>query len=112
VLYQLWSAAGVEFRPHKAITRRLRYTKHSNGHLLTIQYAAEEDWSKNFRDRMTDGALTVQDRVVQRVKQVFADVEFAWMANKDIPDKCSMVVVTDCRTRRSARTFTNIFTMR
>src|SRR6185369_13408379 len=25
VLYQLWSSAGVEFRPHSAITRKLRY---------------------------------------------------------------------------------------
>ena len=48
VLYQLWSAAGVQFRPHKAITKGLRYTKHSNGHLLTILYATEEDWSKNY----------------------------------------------------------------
>ena len=56
VLYQLWSAAGVQFRPHKAITKGLRYTKHSNGHLLTILYATEEDWSKNFRDKtLTDG---------------------------------------------------------
>ena len=51
VLYQLWSAAGVQFRPHKAITKGLRYTKHGNGHLLTILYATEEDWSKNFRDK-------------------------------------------------------------
>ena len=41
VLYQLWSAAGVQFRPHKPITKGLRYTKHSNGHLLTILYATE-----------------------------------------------------------------------
>jgi hypothetical protein len=87
VLYQLWSAAGVQFQPHKPITRRLRYTEHSNGHLLTILYATEEDWSKNFRDKaLTDGVVTVQDRVVQRVAETFADVEFAWMANKDVPD--------------------------
>ena len=87
VLYQLWSAAGVQFRPHKAITKGLRYTEHSNGHLLTILYATEEDWSKNFRDKtLTDGVVTVQDRVVQRVAETFADVEFAWMGNKDTPD--------------------------
>ena len=86
VLYQLWSAAGVQFRPHKAITRGLRYTKHSNGHLLTILYATEEDWSKNFRDKTLTDGVTVQDRVVQRVAETFADVEFAWMGNKDVPD--------------------------
>jgi hypothetical protein len=87
VLYQLWSGAGVQFRPHKAITKGLRFAKHSNGHLLAILYAAEQDWSKNFRDKpLTDGAVTVQDRVVQRVAETFADVDFAWMGNKDTPD--------------------------
>ena len=87
VMYQLWSAAGVQFRPHKQITRRLRYTEHSNGHLLTILFATEQDWSKNYRDKtLTDGVMTVQDRVVQRVAETFADVPFAWMGNKDVPD--------------------------
>ena len=86
VLYQLWSAAGVQFRPHKAITKRLRYAQHGNGHLLTILYATEEDWSKNFRDKTINDALTVHDRVVQRVSETFSDVEFAWMGNKDVPD--------------------------
>ena len=86
VLYQLWSAMGVQFRPHKAITKGLRYTKHSNGPLLTILYATEEDWSKNYRDKMMDGALTVHDRVVQRISETFAGKDFVWMANKDTPD--------------------------
>jgi hypothetical protein len=87
VLYQLWSAAGVQFQPNKPITRGLRYAEHSNGHLLTILYATEQDWSKNYRDKtLTDGVMTVQDRVVQRVAETFADVEFAWMGNKDTPD--------------------------
>jgi hypothetical protein len=87
VLYQLWATSGVEFRPHKPITKGLRYREHSNGHLLTILYATEEDWSKNFRDKtLTDGVVTVHDRVVQRVAETFADVPFAWMGNKDTPD--------------------------
>ena len=86
MLYQLWSAAGVQFRPHKPITRRLRYTKHSNGHLLTILYATEADWSKNYRDKTLTDGMTVQDRVVQRVAETFADVPFAWMGNRDVAD--------------------------
>jgi len=88
VLYQLWAAAGVEFRPHRAITKRLRYAEHSNGELLTIRHATEEDWSKNFRDKAIGGAApaTVQDRVVQRVSETFSGVEFVWMANKDAPN--------------------------
>ena len=64
----------------------LRYTTHGNGHLLTILYATEEDWSKNFRDKTIDGVLTVHDRVAERVSETFSDVEFAWMGNKDVPD--------------------------
>jgi hypothetical protein len=86
VLYQLWSAAGVQFQPHKAITKGLRYARHSNGHLLTVLYATEEDWSKNFRDKTIDGVATVHDRVVQRVSETFSEDEFAWMGNKDVPD--------------------------
>jgi hypothetical protein len=73
VLYQLWSAAGVQFRPHKPI-------------LLTILYATEESWSKNFRVKTLTNGVTVHDRVVQRVADTFADVPFAWMGNRDVPD--------------------------
>jgi hypothetical protein len=86
VMYQLWSAAGVEFRPHGPITYGLRYATHSNGHLLTIRYVSDQDWSKNYRDTTLTDGVTVQDRVVQRVAETFADVEFAWMGNRDVPD--------------------------
>jgi hypothetical protein len=86
VLYQLWSAAGVKFQPHKPITKRLRYTKHSNGELLTIWYATEQDWSKNFRDKIIgDAGLTVGDRVMRRIKEALDGHEFVWMGNKDTP---------------------------
>ena len=88
VLYHLWSAMGVEFLPHKAIMQGLRYTDHQNGSLLTIRYATEQDWSKNFRDRpITDDLnATVFSRVVQRVGEVFDGDDFVWMGNKDVPD--------------------------
>src|SRR5450631_4341822 len=88
VLYQLWSAAGVKFMPHKAITKRLRYSAHGNGDLLTIRYATEEDWSKNFRDKKVgaDGALTVGDRIVERITETLGDDQFVWLGNKDIQD--------------------------
>ena len=88
ILYQLWQSMGVRFRPHRAITKRLRYQQHENGHLLTICYATDEDWSKNLRNKAiaADGSITVHDRVVHRVAEVFREVEFVWMANKDTPD--------------------------
>ena len=93
---------GVQFRPHKAITQGAAIHEAQQRHLLTFRYATEEDWSKNFRDKtLTDGALTVQDRVVQRVAETFADVEFAWMANKDTPDDIFKGAASGCQTRRS-----------
>jgi hypothetical protein len=69
MLYQLWTTMGVQFRPHKAITKELRFTKHENGHLLTIRYALDEDWSKTLRNKLLapDDPMTVFDRVVGNV---------------------------------------------
>jgi hypothetical protein len=88
VLYHLWAAMGVEFLPHKAIMKGLRYTDHQNGSLLTIRYATEQDWSKNFRDKPVTDDLdaTVFSRVVQRVSEVFDGDDFVWMGNKDVAD--------------------------
>jgi hypothetical protein len=87
ILYQLWSVASVKFQPHKAIAKGLRYTAHGNGDRLTILYASDEPWSKCYRDKAMskDGVQTVQDRVVERVKEVFIG-DFVWMANKDTSD--------------------------
>ena len=103
VLYQLWSAAGVEFRPHKAITKRLRYTTHANGHLLTILYATEEDWSKNFRDKADrhDGA-TIGDCVIQRVAETFATMTSCGWATRTRRTTSSADAATGCRTHRTA----------
>ncbi len=88
VLYALWSGSGVEFRLHHGITKRLRYTQHQNGELLTIRYATEEDWSKCYRDKTISGAdgETVKDRIVQRIVDTLGDSQFVWMGNKDTPD--------------------------
>jgi hypothetical protein len=87
ILCQLWSASGVEFRPHQGITRRLRYTQHQNGELLTIHDAVEEDWSKCYRDKPISGnGATIKDRIVQRLDATLDDTQFVWMGNKDIPD--------------------------
>jgi hypothetical protein len=88
VLYQLWSAAGVKFIPHTAITKRLRYTTHGNGDLLTIRYPTEEDWSKNFRDKKigSDGTSTIGDRILECIIETFGNDQFVWMGNKDTQD--------------------------
>jgi hypothetical protein len=89
VLFHLWTAMGVKFRTHTAIQSRLRYQRHDNGDLLTIRYATEESWSKNFRDKPLTGdqAITVFDQVIERVKLTVAGVDFVWMGNKDNDDR-------------------------
>jgi hypothetical protein len=42
--------------------------------------------SKNYRDKTFIDGVTVQDRVVQRVAETFAQVEFVWMGNRDMLD--------------------------
>lgn len=92
-LFHLWSAQHVEFRPHQRLSRNLRYACHANGSLLTIRYAAEEDWSKTFRDKAftmetaSEGQpRTVLDRVVQSIGTTFPETPFVWMGNKDLSD--------------------------
>jgi hypothetical protein len=87
LLYRLWAAQNVQFKPDKLITRHLRYQQHPNGPLLTINYLTVESWSKRFRDRMLDdGAGTVMSDAVQRIKTAMKGEPFVWLANKDVPD--------------------------
>lgn len=92
-LYHLWRAQDVEFRPHQRLLGGLRYTQHSNGDLLTIRYASEQDWSKTLRDRAIGAAetgsgaasRTVLGSVVESIAATFVEAQFVWMGNKDLP---------------------------
>jgi hypothetical protein len=87
-LFHLWTKMNVNFRSHHAIEGKLRYRQHQNGHLLTIRYAAEEPWSKTFRDKALtdDPTRTVFDQVLDHIRSSVADTEFVWMGNTDVPD--------------------------
>jgi hypothetical protein len=92
-LYFLWRSQGVEFRPHKRIQSGLRYTHHENGALMTIRYAADENWSKCLRDKPLTAepgsprdSRTVLDSVADSIAAAFAGSPFVWMGNNDLPD--------------------------
>ena len=91
VAYQHLVQHGHTFRLHKAITSKLLYTGHNNGHLLTVHYAVEDgNWSKRRREKQVQvGADTysVNDLVVSGALDLFGDDQFAWLANKDIEGK-------------------------
>jgi hypothetical protein len=82
LLYRMWLAQGLRFSPFNA---KLRYDRHQNGHLVTIGYVAEQDWSKDLRDKRLDG-VRLFDKIVEEVEMEFGDQPFTWMANKDERD--------------------------
>ena len=91
VAYQHIVQHGHTFRPHQAITSKLLYTEHTNGHLLTIHYAIEDgNWSKRKRetpDHIGGDTYSVNDLIILGALDLFGDDQFVWLANKDIEDK-------------------------
>ena len=81
----VWSDR-VRFVESRAFDKHLRYTRHPNGPLLTIEYLSDEDWSKNHRDKRAEDGRTLLDHGVGLVKARFAGEQFAWQANTDQPD--------------------------
>ena len=85
LLYQLWDVQGVQF---KAMNLPLRYATHANGHLLTIKYVTEENWSKALRDRAAGGGSTgtIATQVRASILAEMGTDPFLWMGNTDVPD--------------------------
>jgi len=67
VLYMLWKNE-VNFIPHHHITSALTDNQHTNGHLLTIKYLSEANWSKTLRDKEVSGktVLSMVKTVINR----------------------------------------------
>ena len=83
LLYALWLAQGVEFRTHE-IESTLRYTKHTNGHLLTIQWLWDRPWSKRLRDTAVFGSTqTVLDVSVEKALAAVGDQLYLYIVNTD-----------------------------
>jgi hypothetical protein len=83
-IYRLWSEQGVRFVPNKEFASRLRYSNHPNGDTLTIHYATDRQWSKKLRkSQIESGDLTIQDRLVEAAKALYADRAFLWHANAE-----------------------------
>lgn len=89
IAYLHFRASGMHFMPHRHIGRRLRYDKHRNGHLLTVYYAVEDNWSKTLRGKPVrwDGEKhTVNDFVAAGAMELFGDEPFAKLLNKDMQE--------------------------
>ena len=77
LLYRYWIAKGVQFIPHPKI--KPRFEQYPNGHLVTIQYAIDRDWSGAVRDR--PGVL---DNIATRFKAALNGRPYVYLANKDV----------------------------
>ena len=84
-VYNLWGQEGIRFKEDREFTEGLRFETHPNGHLLTIYYAVEKDWSRDIRTATIDGVPN-QDRMRDAVKCLFGSSPFLWQANKRVSD--------------------------
>lgn len=89
--FRLFTAMDIVMEPvAESLRADLRYTEHEHGDRITIFYAAEEAWSKRYRDRsVTDDAglsTTVLRRVKEAVVSLLGEEPFVWMGNKDLDD--------------------------
>jgi hypothetical protein len=85
LLYLLWSGdPNVEFRHHTRIMRQLRYTQHTQGNLITVEFLMDYDWSKRFRDHVLSDGKTVLDHVVAEAQLSMSERRFIYVVNKDV----------------------------
>jgi hypothetical protein len=83
-LYRLWSRRdNTMFKKHKTFANGLRFTEHSNGHLLTISYATDQAWSRKRLQTLvgTDEKATYE-LVASGAMGLFNGSSFLWQANK------------------------------
>jgi hypothetical protein len=84
-LFCLWSKMGVPFVQDVDFLNGLRYRQHGNGHLATIHYALDRNWSRHLLEQSTDCKPNL-DRLRDAAKLVIQDRDFLWQANKSVPN--------------------------
>jgi hypothetical protein len=78
LLYKVWSNLGVLFRRDRSLTRSLKYTEHTNGHLISFHYACSANWSKA-KAQSKDNTI-VEDMIVES-KKLFGESPYLYVAN-------------------------------
>jgi hypothetical protein len=86
-IYQLWSNIH-QFEKDQEFCNSLRFQRHDNGHLITIFYATEEQWSRKRLEMVVDShdRRTIRDRMIEATRLLFAESEFLWQANKSLSE--------------------------
>jgi len=83
-LFILWEALSeAQFVEHPQLSKGLRFTKHDNGHRLTVNFLFEHEWSIS-RSRRVDPQTgkTLLEAVGHFVQDHLAKRRFLWVANK------------------------------
>jgi hypothetical protein len=84
-IYHLWGRGAVRFKPNDAFTDELRFRSHQNGHLATVHYALQRNWSRNLLKKESDGILNL-DRMRDAAMNIIGSRPFLWQANKSVSD--------------------------
>jgi hypothetical protein len=79
IMYLLWKEK-VTFKEHTIISNYLLSKTHQNGHLLTVKYLYEINWSKAVKDQILDG-YTVYKQAKLMVKKLMMGMKFIYAAN-------------------------------
>jgi hypothetical protein len=84
-VFKVWGQLGVEFVPDLEFGKKLRYTKHPNGDLVTIYYVTDHQWSRRRKETvLNEDGETILDRMVKASSELFTSGRFLWHANKAV----------------------------
>ena len=85
-VFKVWGQQGVEFKPDLEFGKKLRYTEHPNGDLVTIYYVTDHQWSRKRKEAMLDDGTTILDRMIKAATELFTSGRFLWHANKAVTE--------------------------
>jgi len=85
-VFKVWGQQGVEFTPDLDFAKKLRYTEHPNGDLVTIYYVTDPQWSRKRKEAILDDGHTILDRMIKAATELFTSGRFLWHANKAVSE--------------------------
>lgn len=80
LLYRVWSKLGVLFRQDRSLKKLLKYTEHSNGHLVTFYYGCGINWSKAISQSKDN---TIVEDMLAEGKRLFEGKPYLYVANNN-----------------------------
>jgi hypothetical protein len=85
-VFKVWGQQGVEFKPDLEFAKKLLYTEHPNGDLVTIYYVTDHQWSRKRKEAILEDGTTILERMIKAAKEMFTSGRFLWHANKAVTE--------------------------